>query len=75
MPSELSGGFYSRNYSIVHESIIWHILYKYVLLGNECPNMNKRGEHWCMTKHGDMGEHARNENRASSGYIRTLNPP
>ena len=47
----------------------------FVLLTNEGPSLDKRGEHWSKIKHGDDGMRKGNKNGVTSDDFRTLKPP
>ena len=47
----------------------------FVLLTNEGPGMDKRGEHLSKTKHGDDDMRKGNKNGVKSDDFRTLKPP
>jgi hypothetical protein len=47
----------------------------FVLLSNEGPSMDKKGEHWSMIKHGDDGMRKGNKNGVSGGVLCILEPP
>ena len=47
----------------------------FVLITNEGPSMDKRGEHRRRIKHEDEGARERNQNNVSNGVFSTLKPP
>ena len=63
------------NVSSVHENMMLPKLDTFVLLTDEGPSMDKRGDHLSKIKHGDEGMHEGNKNGVSSGNFRTLKPP
>ena len=47
----------------------------FVLLTNEGPSLDKRGDHLSKIKHGDDGMRKGNKNGVTSDDFRTLKPP